>query len=1154
MTNIEKTTLLSRILRKGNRTILALVVFLSLPLITFSQKDTTFWFAAPGASSGIGNSPISLNITSYADPASVTISLPANGSFTPITISLAANDHQSIDLTPFIAALVSPSGNNINNNGIKISATTLITASYEISSSGNKEIFGLKGKNALGTEFYTPFQKHWNNAVVGPAAFSSFDIVATEDNTTVLITPRAAITGHAQDVTFSITLNKGQTYSARNMNISASSTLSGSIVSSDKPVAVTLFEDGLENGACIDAIGEQMTNIQRLGTKFVVRKGTGTTDRIYVLAAENTTNLTINTSVITTASISWGEAHEIILTDDVAYIESNKPVYVYHVSSMGCELSSSLVPNVYCAGDDLASVYRSSGDDFGVILYTRTGNEGLFTVNGATGIINASDFTAVPGSGGALMVGQKFFTTGEIPLNSLTDIENTGDIFGLAILQGTVSTGFSYTYLTEYMSTPFANAGSDATVCANVGLPLNGTVGGGPAEGSWSSTGYGTFTNGLNDLNNEYVPSSLDAIISPIEIILTSSSALCPAQKDTFLLIVEDPPLVNASVDQTVCANNADVDLNGSVQGGSTTGEWTTFGSGTFTPDANTLNAVYTPSAADITNGSVKLMLTSTNNGNCLAEKDSIQITITAPPVVDILQDTVIVCANNSMVSLSGTVSGPTTTGVWSSTGDGIFNPNNVSLNTSYYPGVNDLSTPGTWAYLRSTSNGKCKYEQDSIYIEYTDAPDVEAGTNQLICTNDSLIPLNGSIVGGTSTGEWTGGMGTFSPSNTDLNAIYTPTASEISSGQIALTLTSTDNGSCNSENDVVQFIFVAPPYANFNTADNCLNENSSFDNFSLAGYGSITQSAWSFGDGNTSAQLNPTHTYTQDGQYDVELIITNSNGCTDTIQKNIEIFPLPTADFDYLATCNNNQRTVSFTDQSNSVDPINTWFYDFGGQGTINLPDYDFVFNNPGTYSVMHIVSTNHNCSDTIVKPIQITPPPKAGFTFNFTSGTNVGTTYNFIDTSLYSTGWDWTFGNGEASNLENPSTVYFENGTFPVVQYVYDDLGCFDSTIVWVSIDNVTQEIQKLIPNVISPNGDGYNDVWKLSFIELLYPEATVEIYNQWGQQIFMSQGYTEPWDGTYEGEDVPDGNYYYIINLNPNQEDQLFKGALLVLRKSK
>jgi gliding motility-associated-like protein len=321
-----------------------------------------------------------------------------------------------------------------------------------------------------------------------------------------------------------------------------------------------------------------------------------------------------------------------------------------------------------------------------------------------------------------------------------------------------------------------------------------------------------------------------------------------------------------------------------------------------------------------------------------------------------------------------------------------------------------------------------------------------------------------------------------------------------------------------------------------------------------LAGYGSITQSEWLFGDGSTSSQLNPSHYYNQDGQYDVQLVITNSNGCTDSIQKNIEIYALPVADFNFSGTCDNNQRIVSFTDNSVSNDPINMWFYDFGGQGTINVSDYDFVFNNPGNYTILHIVSTVNNCSDTIKKSLLVTPLPEAGFTYNFTSGTNVGTTYNFIDTSLFSTSWDWNFGNGKTSNDQDPTIVYFENGTFPVLQYVYDDLGCYDSTIVWVTIDNVTQEINKLIPNIISPNGDGANDVWKLPFIQLLYPEATVEVFNKWGQQIFNSQGYTEPWDGTFEGKNVPDGNYYYIINLNSSGDDQVFKGAILVLRKAK
>ncbi len=136
----------------------------------------------------------------------------------------------------------------------------------------------------------------------------------------------------------------------------------------------------------------------------------------------------------------------------------------------------------------------------------------------------------------------------------------------------------------------------------------------------------------------------------------------------------------------------------------------------------------------------------------------------------------------------------------------------------------------------------------------------------------------------------------------------------------------------------------------------------------------------------------------------------------------------------------------------------------------------------------------------------------------------------------------------------MQDPTTIYFQNGLFPVVQYVYDNLGCFDSTIVWVEIDNVTSEISTLIPNVISPNGDGMNDVWKLSFIELLYPNAIVEIYNEWGQQLFRSEGYTEPWDGRFQGEEVPDGNYFYVINLNEDIEKPVYKGALLVLRKKK
>ncbi|MBK6526616.1 MAG: IgGFc-binding protein [Crocinitomicaceae bacterium] len=157
-------------------------------------------------------------------------------------------------------------------------------------------MFSLKGNKSIGTNFYTPFQKNWNNAVTVPATYSSFEIVATEDNTTVLITPRTAITGHVANVTFSISLDEGETYSGRDMNVSAATTLAGSIIASDKPIAVTLFSGAMSNAGCTSTIGDQITPTDFLGSDYIIRKGTASGERVFILATENATTITIHNS------------------------------------------------------------------------------------------------------------------------------------------------------------------------------------------------------------------------------------------------------------------------------------------------------------------------------------------------------------------------------------------------------------------------------------------------------------------------------------------------------------------------------------------------------------------------------------------------------------------------------------------------------------------------------------------------------------------------------------------------------------------------------------------------------------------------------------------------------------------------------------------
>lgn len=74
-------------------------------------------------------------------------------------------------------------------------------------------------------------------------------------------------------------------------------------------------------------------------------------------------------------------------------------------------------------------------------------------------------------------------------------------------------------------------------------------------------------------------------------------------------------------------------------------------------------------------------------------------------------------------------------------------------------------------------------------------------------------------------------------------------------------------------------------------------------------------------------------------------------------------------------------------------------------------------------------------------------------------------------------------------------------------------------------------------IVPNAFSPNGDGINDVWKIQAIDA-YPKSEVIIFNRYGQVITKRKGAAKPWDGTYQGEPVPVGTYYYVIDLHEGQ----------------
>lgn len=129
--------------------------------------------------------------------------------------------------------------------------------------------------------------------------------------------------------------------------------------------------------------------------------------------------------------------------------------------------------------------------------------------------------------------------------------------------------------------------------------------------------------------------------------------------------------------------------------------------------------------------------------------------------------------------------------------------------------------------------------------------------------------------------------------------------------------------------------------------------------------------------------------------------------------------------------------------------------------------------------------------------------------------------------------------------SSLFNPTSIQPDSSIVYTLT-VTDTNGCVgtDSVLVYVFPDIS-------FPNGFSPNGDGVNEVWEIALIQQ-FPEAIVEVYNRWGEPLFISDpGYPIPWDGRYNGKNLPVGTYYYIINLNHPQFPDAFTGPITILR---
>ena len=451
-----------------------------------AQTDTEFWFVAPEVTSGHGDAPIVMRVSASLQAADIVLSQPANPAFVPITLTIPPGTTQSIDLTPFQTQVENQPPDQILDKGILLESSVPVTAYYEVNNGFNPEIFPLKGDNALGIEFYTPFPTNYDNGGYSPAARSGFEIVATEDNTSITINPTADLIGHPAGVPFTITLNRGQTYSLLAVSTSATQRPVGTRITSNKPIAVTLKDDSAALGGCRDLMGDQLVPVGVIGREYIVMKGfLNSEERVYVMATTNNTEVFVDGNVTPNATLNSGEQFTIDVLNSTVFIACSQPVYVLHVSGFGCEMGSAVLPSIECTGSPSVFFTRSTSEFFGLNIMVRTGAEGSFNLNGSATLVPASAFTPVNGSGGEWLSAQLSFSETDIAIGATSLLANTaqtGELFHLGIIHGGSGSGCRYGYFSDFASTYL---GDNRVVCVNDSLLLD--AGAGKDSYEWST-------------------------------------------------------------------------------------------------------------------------------------------------------------------------------------------------------------------------------------------------------------------------------------------------------------------------------------------------------------------------------------------------------------------------------------------------------------------------------------------------------------------------------------------------------------------------------------------------------------------------------------------------------------------------------------------
>ncbi|MCZ2357759.1 MAG: PKD domain-containing protein [Bacteroidia bacterium] len=283
---------------------------------------------------------------------------------------------------------------------------------------------------------------------------------------------------------------------------------------------------------------------------------------------------------------------------------------------------------------------------------------------------------------------------------------------------------------------------------------------------------------------------------------------------------------------------------------------------------------------------------------------------------------------------------------------------------------------------------------------------------------------------------------------NGDTTSVLNPARTFTQPGIHTIKLYAIDSLSCNISDTITKTIEVfAKPHADFTTTAFACTTVVQFTNSSSI---DATDFLWNFGDGNTSIQRDPIHTFAANGRYNIQLIASNTNGCRDTINRSLDVYSYPVPAFNLASSpCRLNAQF------GNQTVGGNEFFWDFGnGQtSTDSLPST--IYSAPGSYIVSLRVNGS-TCPVTIQDTIKIQPASVANFTY---SQIPCSYTINFTNQTQNATTYLWNFGDGTQDSVLSPTHTFPGGGTYAVQLISEKDIYCADTFSLSITLPEIPQ-----------------------------------------------------------------------------------------------